>query len=388
VHPFELGAFFFGGVEMDDAGAGPPAPTDRRVTNEQVWKATTDYISSAMEAERLGYDSFWTTEHHFQYEGYEVIPNGIQISTWIAARTERLRLGTMFNVVPQWNPLRLAEDFATLHNLSGGRGILGVGRGTVPREVLHLNDKGVSIGSHDNPEKAADDDRNRRVFEESMEIIRRALTQERFSFSGEFFQIPVPGIPDRGSTVQDLTLVPRPLYPFEIWQAVTSPPTLEYVPRVGHGAVFWNQHHSFIKRFWDTYGERYAEAHGVELEPHEKRMLVLAVRIEDTYEKAVETATPGHDEFWKFLGPYGWSRGYMGADGKPAKPGLIPTLEESIENKTIIIGTPEDVAEGIAFYRDLLGLRYLTIFPHLIGDPYKKADEQMARFIEEVVPLV
>ncbi len=78
----------------------------------------------------------------------------------------------------------------------------------------------------------------------------------------------------------------------------------------------------------------------------------------------------------------------MGADGKPAKPGLIPTLEESIENKTIIIGTPEDVAEGIAFYRDLLGLRYLTIFPHLIGDPYKKADEQMARFIEEVVPLV
>ena len=131
--PIRLGAFFFGGVELDDAGAGPPAPMDRRVSNEQVWKATTDYISSAMEAERLAYDSFWTTEHHFQHEGYEVIPNGIQISTWIAARTQRLRLGTMFNVVPQWNPLRLAEDFSTLHNLSGGRGILGVGRGTVPR---------------------------------------------------------------------------------------------------------------------------------------------------------------------------------------------------------------------------------------------------------------
>ena len=64
-------------------------------------------------AERLGYDSFWTTEHHFQYEGYEVIPNGLQISTWIAAQTSRIRLGSMFNVVPQWNPLRLAEDFAT-----------------------------------------------------------------------------------------------------------------------------------------------------------------------------------------------------------------------------------------------------------------------------------
>src|SRR4051794_19578402 len=187
MHPFELGAFFFGGVELDDPGAGPPAPMDRRISNDQAWKATTDYVSSAVEAERLGYDSFWTTEHHFQHEGYEVIPNGIQLSTWIAAQTSRLRLGTMFNVVPQWNPLRLAEDFTTLHNLSGGRGILGVGRGTVPREVLHLNDKGVSIGSHDNPDQAADDDRNRRVFEESMEVLKLALDQESFSYRGEFF---------------------------------------------------------------------------------------------------------------------------------------------------------------------------------------------------------
>jgi alkanesulfonate monooxygenase SsuD/methylene tetrahydromethanopterin reductase-like flavin-dependent oxidoreductase (luciferase family) len=384
----KLGAFFFGGVEMDDAGAGAPPPMDRRYSNEQCWKATLDYIDSAVEADRLGYDSFWTTEHHFQHEGYEVIPNGIQISTWIAARTSNVRLGTMFNVVPQWNPLRLAEDFATLHNLSGGRAILGVGRGTVPREVLHLNDKGVSIGSHDNPDQQAADELNREVFEESMEIVRRALDQGSFSFSGKHFQIPVPGIPDRGSTVQELTLIPRPMYPYEIWQAVTSPPTLGYVPVVGHGAVFWNQHHAFIKRFWDTYGERYAISHGVELEAHEKRMLVVAVRIEDSYEKARETALPGHDEFWKFLGPYGWSRGYMGPDGKPAKPGLIPTLDESIENKTILLGTPEQVAEGVQFYRDLLGLEHLTIFPHMLGDPYKKADEQMARFMTEVIPLV
>ena len=190
--------------------------------------------------------------------------------------------------------------------------------------------------------------------------------------------------------MQSLTLVPRPLYPFEIWQAVTSPPTLEYVPVVGHGAVFWNQHHAFIKRFWDTYGERYAAAHdGHELAPHEQA---------HARRRPCASRTPTRRR-WRRRRPATTSSGSSSArtggaaatwapDGKPAQPGLIPTLAESIENKTILVGTPEEVAEGVAFYRDLLGLEHLTIFPHLLGDPYKKADEQMARFIEEVVPLV
>ena len=78
----------------------------------------------------------------------------------------------------------------------------------------------------------------------------------------------------------------------------------------------------------------------------------------------------------------------MGDDGKPAKAGLIPTLETSIEQKTILLGTAADVAEGVRFYQDLLGVEHLTIFPHLLGDPYAKANEQMARFIQEVVPLL
>ena len=384
----KVGAFFFGGVEMPDAGAGLPNPMDRRYDNATCWDATLKYIDAATAADEAGYDSFWTTEHHFQYEGYEVIPNGILISAWIAARTKNVRLGAMFNVVPQWNPLRLAEDFATMHNLSGGRGILGVGRGTVPREILHLNDFHVSIGSHDNPDQAADDAKNREYFEEQMEIVKMALTQESFHLDGKYFQLPVPGIPDRGTTVQELTLVPRPIYPFEIWQAATSPPTVEYTPKADHGAVFWNQHPTFIKRMWDRYGEVYEQAHGRTLGNHEKRMLVVSVRIEDTHEEAMRTARNGHDEFWKFLGPYGWSRGYMGEDGKPVKPGLIPTLEESMRQRTILVGTAEEVAAQVQEYKDLLGLEYLTLYPHLVGDPYSKAVEQMQRFMGEVVPLV
>ena len=78
----------------------------------------------------------------------------------------------------------------------------------------------------------------------------------------------------------------------------------------------------------------------------------------------------------------------MGTDGRPVAPGLIPTLEQSMDQKMYLVGTAEHVAEQVQFYRDALGIKNLTIFPHLIGDSYKKAEEQMGRFMTEVMPLV
>ena len=216
------GVFMFGCVEMDDAGAGPPAPTDRRYTQKQMWHAALRMLDMGVRAEEQGYDTFWLTEHHFQHEGYEVIPNGVMFAAVLGERTSRIKLGAMFHIVPQWHPLRFAEDFATMHNLSGGRGVLGVGRGTVPREAQSL---GTQVGSFDNPDKAEADRINREMMDEAMEVILRAFENETFSYHGSYFDLPPPGIPDRGGQVEELTLVPRPLYPYDIWQAITSPPT-------------------------------------------------------------------------------------------------------------------------------------------------------------------
>jgi alkanesulfonate monooxygenase SsuD/methylene tetrahydromethanopterin reductase-like flavin-dependent oxidoreductase (luciferase family) len=369
---------------MDDAGAGLPAPTDRRFSQQQMWSATERIIDMGVVSDTLGFDSYWLTEHHFQYEGYEVIPNGILIGAILAERTERIRIGMAFNIVPQWHPLKLAEDFATLHNISGGRGILGVGRGTVPREAETM---GTKIGSFDNPDQVAADEQNRKQFDEAMQVIRLALDNETFSFHGDVYDYPPPGIPDRGGFVEDLTLVPRPLYPYEVWQAITSPPTLEVVPQRGWGGVFWNNHHSFVKMRWERFAEIYAETHGRELERGEHRQLVLCTCVEDTHEAAVDSVRDGHDEFWKFLGPYGWSKGYMGADGKPAAAGLIPTLEESMEQKIWIVGTADEVAEQINWYSDQLGgVENLLLFPAMPGDQYSKTDEQLHRLAEGVLP--
>lgn len=369
---------------MDDAGAGPPDPTSRRFTNEQMWRASEQMLDAGVLCDKLGYDSYWLTEHHFQFEGYEVVPNGLMFGAILAERTEKIRIGSMFNIVGQWHPLRLAEDFSTLHNISGGRGILGVGRGTVPREAQPL---GTFIGSHDNPDQVEADRLNRKQFDESMDVIQLALNNERFSYKGEVYEFPPPGIPDRGGFVEELTLVPRPLHPFETWQAITSPPTLEVVPKAGWGGVFWLKHHSFVKQYWDRFEELHNETHGGELAAGAKRMLVVTPWVADSKEQAMEEVRNGHDEFWKFLGPYGWSRGYMGPDGGPSPAGLIPTLEESIENKTWLVGTADDVIEGIEFYKESLGgLENLTIFPNMPGDAYTKTSEQLTRFAEEVLP--
>ena len=380
------GVFLFGGVEMPDAGSGPPAPTDRRYRQEVFWRATEQLLDLGVASERLGFDIFWLTEHHFQHEGYEVVPNAILFGATLAERTRRIRIGSMFNVVPQWHPLKLAEDFAYLHNISGGRGVLGVGRGTVPREAETL---GTKIGSYDNPDRADADTLNREMFDEAVEAMRLAFDNESFSFKGKHFQFPPPGIPDRGGWVEELTLIPRPNHPVEWWQAVTSPPTLEAAPSKGFGGVFWLKHHGAIREWWEKYAQFYAQYQGRELARGEKRMLVLGYRIEDSHEAAVAAVRKGHDEFWKFLGPYGWSRGYRNPDGSAVAAGVIPTLEDSLANRTWLVGTAEQVAEGIARYHEELGgLTELCLFPNLPGDAYRETEEQLARYAECVRPLL
>jgi alkanesulfonate monooxygenase SsuD/methylene tetrahydromethanopterin reductase-like flavin-dependent oxidoreductase (luciferase family) len=172
-----------------------------------------------------------------------------------------------------------------------------------------------------------------------------------------------------------------------MWQAITSPPTLEQVPRNGWGGVMWLKHFEFMKRYWDRFADVYHETHGVELAAGEKRTLVVNTCIADSHEEAVASVRNGHDEFWKFLGPYGWSKGYMGEGGKPAEAGLIPSLEESLDNKVWLVGTADEVAEQIQWYRDYLGgVDNLVLFPAMPGDSYNKVDDQLHRIAEGVLP--
>src|SRR6266702_1651471 len=116
---------------------------DRRYGQADFLRVYADLEAYARAADRLGYTSLWLAEHHFQHEGYEVVPNAILMAAFLAERTRLLRFGAMFNVLPQWHPLRFAEDFALADVMTGGRMICGIGRGTVPREAEPL---GTRVG--------------------------------------------------------------------------------------------------------------------------------------------------------------------------------------------------------------------------------------------------
>jgi alkanesulfonate monooxygenase SsuD/methylene tetrahydromethanopterin reductase-like flavin-dependent oxidoreductase (luciferase family) len=324
----------------------------------------------------------WLTEHHFQHEGYEVLPNLIMFGMHLAQLTSQLRLGQMFNVVPQWHPLRLAEDFALADIITGGRMEFGVGRGTVPREAWAL---GTVVASGDNAMSVEHDRINREVFEEAIEVIKLAWTRERFSYRGKQFVFPPDDVPDRGSVVGDLTLVPRPLRAVDVYQPVTSPETIEYVPRAGHRAVYWLQNADSQKQKWDRYAQIRDEI-GAPVGPGEDRCLVLNIHVGRTREAAMRRGKPGHDEFCRFLSPYGRFASYRFPDGSKVPFDHCPTVEESNEQRIQIVGSIDDAVDALGFWRDLLDLRHVCFFFDYPGLSRQEIDEQMHLVAEEVIP--
>jgi alkanesulfonate monooxygenase SsuD/methylene tetrahydromethanopterin reductase-like flavin-dependent oxidoreductase (luciferase family) len=122
--------------------------------------------------------------------------------------TKNINIGCGFNVTPMWHPLRLAEDYAMADILSKGRVVFGVARGYHTREV-------ETFGS-----PLIDQEANRELFEEQVDIIFKSFNEERFSHKGKHYTLP-PEVPYRGYTLKDLTLVPRPVHlPVECWQPI------------------------------------------------------------------------------------------------------------------------------------------------------------------------
>jgi len=372
---------YAGHVDLPDMGQAATPANERRYSNDHLASVfeKTDAVATTMDA--LGYHAIWLAEHHFQHEGYECIPNILMAAVHLAHVTRQIKIGCGFNIAPMWHPLRLAEDYATADILTGGRVIFGVGRGYHSREV-------ESFGA-----PILDQEANRELFEEQVEIIFKAFNQESFSHHGKHYTLP-PAVPYRGYELKEITLVPRPIHlPVECWQPIVSasPRALDFMIRHDIRGIIGGGAATMAEGPIKGYREAAARA-GRNLKPGENLCLGIFIHLAETRAKAIREITPYYEEHVKMFGPLGFvpgitpgqlaastRRGGWGAAG-------VPTVEHYMQNGSWFAGPPEDL---IGYLKDLEsrypGLEYVNVSISM-GTPKSVMLEQLTAFAKEVMP--
>jgi alkanesulfonate monooxygenase SsuD/methylene tetrahydromethanopterin reductase-like flavin-dependent oxidoreductase (luciferase family) len=369
-----------GHIDLGDMGQDTTPANERRYSNDQLAGVFEKTEAIAKRMDTLGYDTLWLAEHHFQHEGYEVIPNLLMLAVHLAHVTKRLRIGCGFNIAPMWHPLRLAEDFATADILTRGRVIFGVGRGYHTREV-------ETFGA-----PMLDADANRELFEEQVEIIFKAFRQESFSHQGKHYTLP-PSVPYRGYELNEITLVPRPIHRLECWQPIVSarPRALDFMVRHGIKGVIGGGAATMAEGPIHDYREAAARA-GRPLALGEDLCLGIFFHIAETREKAIREITPFYEEHVKMFAPLGFvpgiTPGQIAASARRGGWGAagVPTVEHYMKTGAWFAGPPEEL---VAYLKDLQsrfpGLEYVNMSLSM-GTPRAVMLEQLAWFAKEVMP--
>src|SRR6266571_3695186 len=289
---------YAGHVDLPDMGQEATPANERRFGNEHLVSVfeKTDAVAKCMD--EAGYYAIWLAEHHFQHEGYEVIPNLLMSAVHLAHITKRIRIGCGFNIAPMWHPLRLAEDYAVADILTGGRVIFGLGRGYHSREVETF---GAPI---------LDQEANRELFEEQVEIIFKAFEQESFAHHGKHYTLP-PAVPYRGYELKELTLVPRPIHrPVECWQPIVSASArgLDFMVRHGIKGIIGGGAATMAASPIVAYRDA-AQRAGLDWQLGENLAIGITFYLAETREQAIREATPWYEENVKMFAPLGFVRG-------------------------------------------------------------------------------
>jgi alkanesulfonate monooxygenase SsuD/methylene tetrahydromethanopterin reductase-like flavin-dependent oxidoreductase (luciferase family) len=309
----------------------------RRFPLPDVYRRAFDRIDVM---ERTGYDAVWLAEHHFST--YSVCPSIHMMGAHIAARTQRLRIGTAVSLAPFYHPLRLAEEVALLDVLSGGRVNFGAGRGFDATEYRNF---GI----------ARDD--SYPVFREHVQVVLEAWRNERLTFHGRYCHF------------DDVEVLPKPLqqpHP-PVWLAATSEDAVVWCARNGY-SILMDPHSSHAEiaakraRF-----QTELEAAGFSMNG---RTIPMArnIALASTEAKAREIAMSSAAFMF---------RSYLGRAPRPNEPAPADPVARYVDD-TVICGTPAAVVDRLHALAEQLPLDYLMCTP--------LSHESFVLFTEEVMP--
>jgi len=344
------------------------APVFQNPENERTdLEVYTQELRLAELAEPLGFDSVWSVEHHFT--DYTMCPDVTQFLAYMAGKTNRVKLGSMVIVLPWHDPVRVAEEVAMLDNLSGGRMILGIGRG---------------LGRVEYDGFRADMNESRGRFIEYADMILTGLERGYVEYQGEYLTQPR----------RDIRPAPFRSFRGRTYAAAVSPDSMPVMARLGVGLLVipqkpWDD----VARDFEVYHRVWAEENGatpppkplmggfyfVDSDPDRAREMAYRYigRYYQTVMKHYEMAG-GHFagikgyEFYSNVSKYINRHGAEGA-------------AESFVN-LMPWGTPDQVIEKLAAIRDRIDMNGLMCHFTYAGMPWDEGERNMRMFATEVLP--
>jgi alkanesulfonate monooxygenase SsuD/methylene tetrahydromethanopterin reductase-like flavin-dependent oxidoreductase (luciferase family) len=342
------------GIDGDQAGDAATIAMDYRLADR---------------AEALGFDSLWSVEHHF--DAYEICPDPLNFLTWFAARTSRIRLGTMVVVLPWHDPIRLCEDVSVLDSVSNGRLILGVGRGVAKTEF-----DGFRI----------DMNLTRDILIDHVHAIRMGLETGAIEYDGKALKQP------------RALIRPRPPYSFagRFYGSAQSPESYPLFGQLGLGLLFipgqkpWDA----VARDLDGYRASFREHQRTEPPPpifvgwtfvdeDEDRARDLGRKYIGEYVRRVLGHYQFHGDHLKGVRGY---ESYVAAQEAGAAAGatLDDFLDAFVEGH--VYGTPDQCFEKIRDTREKLGAGgFLGVF-NFAGMSEAEALRNQTLFAEKILP--
>ena len=300
-------------------------------------------LEQSVRAESLGFDSCWLTEHHFCEDGYT--PSPLVLAGAIGARTQHMQLGTNLMLLPLHDPVRVAEDAATLSLVTAGRFDLGVGIGYRQLEFDQFDRKLSHRPS---------------LIEEGIEILRRSWSGQPVNFSGKRFE------------VGDLCVTPTPEHSPAILLGGMAPPAIDRAARIADG-------------FLCTGGlgiDDYCEAlvrQGKSITDGSVVLGCWAIIAEDP---EAEAARIGDHILYQTNEYIRW-----GAFGPPAEATLFTDASAAIENGLYQLWDADtavtELNKLIETYPNIRDIHFWAQFP---GESVESGDRRLRYIAEQVVP--
>ena len=321
-----------------------------------------DLIEQIELAEELGYDAIWLTEHHFSQYGRAAIP---ALAAQAVARTSKIRIGAAVVVLPFHHPILVAEDWATLDHLSGGRVDVGIGRGNQPAEF-----KGFGIPMSEAEQR----------FTEALKILKMAWTEESFSFDGSYWKFP------------EITVLPKPItkpHP-PLWQAALSDYTVEKViNRNINGLIgpYLCPYETLKENYFDVWHKLRAQAGHPELKMAHNEFVYVGNsedEVKDDIQNEVMWYIRTAAKIWGERDRSLVAKQY--ANYNDILEWLDVVSFDEVYNNLGMFGTPDTGKEKVRWMRDEGGVDQLINFMWFGGLTQEKVLRNMTLFAEEVMP--